>query len=103
LSVFLKAIDIRQGGAAMTDNTKYLQIIERVVKAAAKRVGNADESDLAHFVSIRDLMDEQIKFAVELQRRDGKSWSDIGSTLGVSKQAAMKGFNTHQCDRRAGP
>lgn len=80
----------------MTDNTKYLQMVERVIRGAARRVGDADEFDLAHFVSIRSLIEEQIRVAVELQRRDGKSWSDIGSALGVSKQAAMKRFKTHQ-------
>ena len=87
----------------MTDNTGYLQCVVRMIKAAAKRVGDADEFDLAHFVSLRPLLDDQIKLAVELQRKNGKSWSDIGSALGISKQAAMKRFKIHQNGKVARP
>jgi len=76
----------------MTDNTQFLKMIERMIKAGARRVGSADEADLEHFYQIRSILDEAIKSAILAQLAEGKSWSSIGLALGISRQAAFKKY-----------
>lgn len=41
--------------------------------------------------------------AVEVARAEGRSWAEIGGTLGVSRQAAFKRFGTASDPRGGGP
>lgn len=40
----------------------------------------------------RDRLDSALAEAVRSARRDGRSWSEIGAMLGVSKQAAQRKY-----------
>ena len=40
----------------------------------------------------RDRLDSALTDAVRSARRDGRSWSEIGAMLGVSKQAAQRKY-----------
>ena len=40
----------------------------------------------------RDRLDYALTEAVRSARRDGRSWSEIGAMLGVSKQAAQRKY-----------
>lgn len=77
----------------MTDNTAYLEMLKRVIRAGARRVGQADEHDLKAFSDLRSFLDCQLSVAVNLQLSEGKSWQDIGGALGISRQAAFKQFS----------
>lgn len=76
----------------MTDNTDFFKMIERMLKAGSRRAGNADEHDLAHFASLKNILEDQLRQSVWMQRNQGKSWADIGNALGITKQAAFKRF-----------
>lgn len=78
---------------------------EERVKALEKWADTVDASDLkpadtqalreiAELVDRRDDVDEQITEAVISARRAHRSWSEIGTMLGVSKQAAQRKYSS---------
>jgi len=72
------------------DALQYLGFVERIVRAGGRRVGLADEFELAELVALHDVVDEAIAQAIVGQRAHGKSWTDIGDALGISRQAARQ-------------
>lgn len=68
-------------------------MVRRMVRAYGKRVGDADDVDLADMLKLRDEVEVAIATAVRMQRaRYDRSWSDIGRALGISKQAAQQRY-----------
>lgn len=65
-------------------------MVRRMIRAYGKRVGEADDVDLADMVQmLRAEVDVAIATAVRLQRANyDRSWKDIADALGISKQAA---------------
>ena len=68
-----------------------------------KWADNVEESELvdidtdelkaiAEFAARRDRLEDALIEAVRTARRHGKSWSQIGAMLGVSKQAAQRKY-----------
>lgn len=56
-----------------------------------------DTTALRHIAQIaqrRDDAEIELTEAVEFARRAGRSWSEIGSMLGVSKQAAQRKYRS---------
>jgi hypothetical protein len=54
---------------------------------------NTDElKAIAEFAARRDRLEDALTEAVRTARRHGKSWSQIGTMLGVSKQAAQRKY-----------
>lgn len=77
--------------AQMTgDHGRYLGAVRRMIRAAGRRLGEADPEDLAQLVAMREDLDQAIATAVAGQRAAGTSWAAIGSALGMSKQAAAQ-------------
>jgi hypothetical protein len=76
----------------MTENSDYYKMLKRMIKAGAKRTATADELDLREFVEVLDFFQDQVKEAVAGQRSEGKSWTDIGDALGITRQGAFKRF-----------
>jgi hypothetical protein len=76
----------------MTDNTEFYKMLRRMIKAGAKRAGQADEHDLADFADLQNHLSEMIRKAVHDQRDCGKSWTDIAAALNITRQAACKRF-----------
>jgi len=75
------------------ETVDYLAMVRRLIRAAAKRVGDADEIELAELVELRDHLEEAITEAVTIQRvRWDRSWADIGRGLGISRQAAQQHY-----------
>ena len=77
----------------MTDNTDFFKMLNRMIKAGGKRAGNADEHDLSDFANLKDSLEHNLYLAVQMQLEQGKSYSDIGQALGISRQAAHKRFS----------
>ena len=71
----------------------FLKMVSRMIKAASKRVGDGDEIQLAAFRQCEIELKNGMFNAVHAQLRQGKSWADIGSALGISRQAAFKRFS----------
>lgn len=77
----------------MCDDTEFLKMLKRMIRAGARRVGDADEVELQEFLEVRRFFDEQFARAVKAQVENGHSWQDVGDALGISKQAAFKRFS----------
>jgi len=70
----------------------YLKMVERMVRAAAKRVGNGDEAELAVMALLRDQIETAVGDAIQSQLEQGKSWSQIGNALGTTRQGAFRRY-----------
>lgn len=50
---------------------------------------------LAKLAEQREALDDEVTEAVQAARRAHRSWSEIGTMLGVSKQAAQRKYGRH--------
>jgi hypothetical protein len=50
---------------------------------------------LAQLAERREVLDGEVTEAVHAARRANRSWSEIGTMLGVSKQAAQRKYGRH--------
>ncbi|WP_350348005.1 hypothetical protein ABIQ69_15405 [Agromyces sp. G08B096] len=71
---------------------EYLGAARRFIRAAGRRVAEADEYELRALADLRAVLDEALQAGVDGQRATGRSWAAIGAALGTSKQAAYERF-----------
>jgi hypothetical protein len=67
-------------------------------QVAADELVVADTSalrQLAQLAERREVLDGEVTEAVHAARRANRSWSEIGTMLGVSKQAAQRKYGRH--------
>jgi len=74
------------------ETAEWLGMLSRMIRAAGRRVADADEHELAHLVRLRDELDQSIKLAIDGQRASGRSWAHIGKALGLTRQGAFQRF-----------
>lgn len=74
------------------ESLDYIAFARRVIRAAGKRVADADEFELAELVALRDDLEAAIRVGVEGQRAVGRSWAHIGMALGTSRQSAYERY-----------
>ena len=72
------------------ENDDYLRFVTRILKAAQRRIADADPEDLAAMVDLRNALDEAIDGAARGMHDAGFSWTEIARPLGISRQAALK-------------
>jgi hypothetical protein len=72
------------------ENDEYGAFVRRVLRAYARRVGDGDVEALILMTSLADQIDAAIAEAVKGLRACGYSWADIGSRLGITRQAAQQ-------------
>lgn len=66
-------------------------MVARMIRAAGRRVADADDVDLADMAKLRDELDAAIAAAVTGQRaKHGRSWADVARPFGITKQAAQQ-------------
>lgn len=70
----------------------YIEFAQRIIRAAGKRVAEADEWELAELVGLETNLREALQAAVDGQRARGKSWEGIAVGLGVTRSAAYQRF-----------
>lgn len=70
----------------------YLRGVGRMVRAAGRRVADADEPEMAELLRLRETVELAVQEAVDGWRGMGRSWSEIGAAMGMSKQAAAQRF-----------
>lgn len=71
----------------------FLKMIGRMINATSKRVGLADEHELTAMYGLKLQMDQALQDAIQRQIAEGKSWSQIGAALGMTKQGAFRRFS----------
>lgn len=72
-----------------TQTSDYLGMVRRIIRAAGRRVGNADAEDLTELVALRHDLDAAIENAVQQLRASGITWQSIGDATGTTRQAAI--------------
>lgn len=72
------------------DHTDFNAFIRRVLAAYARRCADADPEDLAELLAVRAAVDDAITRAVAGLRTSGRSWSEIATATGTTKQAAQQ-------------
>lgn len=79
-------------GRREVETASYIVFARRVIRGAARRVGEADDWELAELVSLQKELDAAIATAVAGQRAMGRSWQYVGDALGITRQAAQQRF-----------
>jgi hypothetical protein len=74
----------------MRENDEYAAFARRVLRAYARRVADGDVEALTLMTDLADEIDTAIGQAVKGLRGFGYSWAEIGSRLGVTRQAAQQ-------------
>lgn len=80
----------------VVETPEFIKFARRILRAAARRVGDRDIEGLTELVMLRGEIDAAIDAAVvQLRSVDGGAYSytDIGRVLGVTRQAAQQRFS----------
>jgi len=72
------------------ENDEYAAFARRVLRAYARRIADGDVEALTLMTDLADEIDAAISQAVQGLRGFGYSWAEIGSRLGVTRQAAQQ-------------
>lgn len=72
------------------ETIEYLKAAARFIRAAGRRVAEADEIELAELLKLQAVYDEAVQTAVDGIRERGMSWQYIASATGTTRQAAYQ-------------
>ena len=74
----------------LVENDDYAAFARRVLRAYARRVATGDIDALTAMTDLATEIDDAIGQAVTGLRGFGYSWADIGTRLGITRQAAQQ-------------
>ena len=80
----------------VVENDEYAAFARRVLRAYARRVADGDVEALILMFGLAAEIDTAITEAVKGLRGTGYSWAEIGSRLGVTRQAAQQRWGGHR-------
>jgi hypothetical protein len=86
----------------VTENDQYAAFIHRVLRAYSRRIARGDIDAIADLAAIASEADNAMRRAVTGLRKAGYSWTDIGTRLGVTKQAAQQRWGNDPTPRPQG-
>ena len=72
------------------ENDEYAAFARRVLRAYARRIADGDIEALTLMVILADDLDDATRQAIDGLRESGYSWAEIGSRLGITRQAAWQ-------------
>ena len=72
------------------ENDEYSAFVRRILRAYARRVATGDVEALTLMLGLSAEIDSAIGQAVTGLREFGYSWAEIGSRLGITRQAAQQ-------------
>jgi hypothetical protein len=72
------------------ENDDYAAFTHRILRAYARRVATGDIEALTRMTTLAEDIETAIRNAVIGLRDCGYSWAEIGSRLGVTRQAAQQ-------------
>ncbi len=79
----------------VTENDEYAAFLTRALRAYSRRVAAGDIDALAAMATLATDLDHAMTKAItELRARYGYSWADIGTRLGITRQAAQQRWGT---------
>lgn len=89
-----KASHPASGPRLPVENDAYAAMLERMLRAYARRVAEGDPEDLTRMLALRDRFDELVLDAVTgLRQNWGASWADVGRAAGMTRQSAFDRWN----------
>ena len=74
----------------LVENDDYAAFARRILRAYARRVADGDVEALTLMLGLSAEIDTAIAQAVTGLRGSGYSWAEIGSRLGITRQAAWQ-------------
>ena len=74
----------------VVENDEYAAFARRVLRAYSRRVADGDIDALTLMLGLSAEIDTAISQAVTGLRAFGYSWAEIGSKLGITRQAAQQ-------------
>ncbi len=74
----------------VVENDEFAAFARRIIRAHGRRVATGDVEALRDLVALSAQLDDAIGEAVIGLRAFGYSWAEIGTRLGISKQAAQQ-------------
>ena len=79
----------------VTENDEYAAFLTRVLRAYSRRIATGDIDALTAMATLATDLDHAMTEAItELRARHGYSWADIGTRLGITRQAAQQRWGT---------
>ena len=72
------------------ENDEYAAFFRHILRACSRHVGDGDVEALALMLDLAEEIDTAIAEAVKGLRGHGYSWAEIGSRLGITRQAAQQ-------------
>jgi hypothetical protein len=74
----------------VTENAEYAAFARRILRAYSRRIATGDVESLTHLIDLADDIHDAIQQAANGLRTAGYSWAEIGTRLGVTRQAAQQ-------------
>ncbi|MGY3515106.1 hypothetical protein ACVMYR_02185 [Micromonospora sp. PTRAS2] len=74
----------------IVENDEFAAFARRIIRAHGRRVATGDVEALRDLLALSDAIDQAVAEAVIGLRAFGYSWAEIGSRLGISRQAAQQ-------------
>ncbi len=78
----------------LVENDEFAAFTRRILRAYARRVAEGDVEALTLMLGLSAEIDDAVAQAVTGLREFGYSWAEIGSRLGVTRQAAQQRWGT---------
>jgi hypothetical protein len=79
----------------VVENDQYAAFTRRILRAYARRVATGDVEALTAMTALAADIDTALQAAVDGLRAFGYSWAEIGSRLGITRQAAQQRWGSH--------
>jgi hypothetical protein len=74
----------------VTENSEYAAFARRVLRAYSRRIAVGDVDALSQMIGLASDIDDAIQQAVDGLRVAGYSWAEVGTRLGITRQAAQQ-------------
>ena len=74
----------------VVENDQYAAFLGRVIDAYSRRVASGDIEALTAMAALAGRLEDATRQAIIGLRAFGYSWADIGSRLGITRQAAQQ-------------
>jgi hypothetical protein len=74
----------------VVENDDYAAFVQRAIRAYSRRIAQGDIDAITDMARLADDLDAAIRHAITGLRNRGYSWADIGTRLGITRQAAQQ-------------